>query len=93
MKAIAAKRRRFAAALGACEHPVFPADGDRFDGPLGCVVIQLQVAIRKICPRLWHPTKGVADGLGQWRFAGDFGQLRVQPVFQFIEDRLCARLP
>lgn len=30
----------FAPALWTCEHPVFPTDGDGFDGALGCVVAQ-----------------------------------------------------
>ena len=30
----------FAAALGACEHPVLPAYGNGLDGTLGCIVIQ-----------------------------------------------------
>lgn len=28
-------RHGFAAALGSCEHPVLPADGDGFDGAFG----------------------------------------------------------
>ncbi len=63
----------FAAALGACEHPVFPADGDGLDRAFGCVVVELQVAALKVWPRLWHPAKG--DGLGQWRLARDLRQL------------------
>jgi len=37
-------------------------------------------------PQLLHAGQGVADGLGQGRFARYFGQLRVQPCFQIVED-------
>ena len=66
--------------------PVFAADGDRFDSVPGSVVIQFQMAILKVWTGLWHPARSIADGLGQWRFARDFGQLCAQPGLQIIND-------
>ena len=39
-----------------------------------------------------HARQGIADCSRQRRFAGDTGQLGVQPDLQIIEDRLCLRL-
>ena len=35
----------FATAFGACEQPVFPTYGHRFDGALGGVVIQFKMSV------------------------------------------------
>ena len=59
-------RHSFATTFWTRKHPVFPAEGDGFDGEFGLAVIQFQVAIFQVTPRFWHPAKPIADGLGQW---------------------------
>ena len=44
-------------------------------------------------PQLLHACQGGADSLGQGRFAGYSGQLRVQPRFQIVEDWFGPGLP
>ena len=78
----------FAAALGAHEHVVFAANGDAAHGAFCGVVVQLQKAVIQIVTQPLHAGQCVSDGIGQRRFARQFGQLALQPAFQIIKYRL-----
>ncbi|MCP4317129.1 MAG: ComEC family competence protein [Hyphomicrobiales bacterium] len=78
----------FAAALRTGKHPILTAKGNRHHGSLGGIVIEFQKSVFQIGPQTLHPCQGITDSLGQRRLAGYFGQLRMQPCFQIIKDRL-----
>ena len=75
----------FAAALGAHEHVVFTADGDAAHGAFCGVVVEFQKAVIQIVTQPLRAGQRVSDGIGQRRFARQFGQLALQPAFQIIK--------
>ena len=69
-------RGPFAAAIGACKHPVLAADGHGSDEPLGGVVGQTDPAIVEEAGKTVPATEHVVDGLGEIAFARERAILR-----------------
>jgi hypothetical protein len=86
-------RRRLAAARGADEEKILPAEGHGLQGSFGTIVVRLKAAMVEIGPELPHAGQGIADRLGQLGLAGDLRQLGLQPALQVIDDWLGVRLP
>ena len=49
--------------------------------------------VAEIATRFRHAVQGIADGFGQFGFARDLAQLRLQPKLQLVEYRLGLGLP
>ena len=47
----------------------------------------------EIGPQFWQSAEGAAGGLGQFRLAGDFGQLGAEPIFKVIKREGHCRVP
>lgn len=62
-------------------------------GAFGGVVVQFQDAMIEVWPEPRHAHQGIADCFCKGRFAGDAGQLSVQPCFQIVKDRFSLDLP
>jgi hypothetical protein len=71
---------RLAAAFGADEEKILPAQRDRLHRPFRRVVVRLQAAMVEVGPQLPQAGQGVADRLGQLGLAGDLRQQGVQLV-------------
>lgn len=82
-----------AAGLQAHKEIILSADDNGTHRAFCSIVIQFQDAVIENGPKPGHAFQCIADSTRQWLFAGDTGQLGVQPYFQIIEDRLCLRLP
>ncbi len=78
----------FTASFRAHEEIILTAQSHRPDCAFGGVIVQLQEAVIQIGPRLGQTGQRISDGLGQWRLAGEFTQLRPKPYLQIIKDRL-----
>ena len=76
-----------AAALGANEQIILPAQSHGFHRALGAVVVDLQAAMLEIGPQTWQAGQGVADRLGEFGFARDLAELGTEPGLQRVEDR------
>lgn len=80
--------RGLATTRRADEGEVLAPDGHGLHGAFRRVVVDLQDAMIEVGPQFPDPGQGIADRLGQFGFARNAGQLRGEPGFEIIEDRL-----
>lgn len=83
---------RLAAGIRAGEEPIFPADRDRADGPLGGIVVDGDAAILEEQGEGVPPLEGVADGLGEVAFGWDARELALAPETECADLRPAAVL-
>ena len=84
--------RTFAAAIGASEQVVAPADGDATQRPLGCRVVDLDGAVVAVAQQGRPQVQGLQDGTGCVGFARELFKRGAQPLLQVVEQRSRARL-
>ncbi len=80
------------AAIAARKQCILAVPGDRPDGALDDVGVDLDAAVFEDAAEARLSREGVADRLGQLAFLVDEGELRLQPMFERIDDRAASRL-
>ena len=76
------------AAVGACEQVILSAQGDRPNGALDGVGVELDPAILKVEAESLPSDQGVADGVSERAARRHPMQLGLQPGFQCTDQRL-----
>jgi hypothetical protein len=77
----------FAAAVGASEQVVAPADGDATQRALGCRVVDLDDAVVAVAQECRPQVQGVQDGRRRIGFAPELFKRGAQPLLQVVKQR------
>lgn len=80
------------AAVGACEERVLAIEGDRADGALDHVGVQLDASVVEEPGQADPSRQGVADGFGQLALLADEGELFPEPGFECRDEGSASRL-
>ena len=85
-------RPMLAAAIGASEEMVFTPEGDRTDGALDHIGVDLDATVVEEASKAVPARERVADRPRDARLAGDGGELGFEPEMQVVDERFCVPL-